>query len=37
MVMVRHMIKIKQRAEHSVLEETLGFVRDVYSMEVLGK
>jgi hypothetical protein len=37
MVMVRHMVKIKQRAEQSVLEETLGFVRDVNSMEVLGK
>ena len=26
MVMVRHMIKIKQRAEQSVLEETLEFM-----------
>lgn len=30
---VRHMVKIKQRAEQSVLEETLGFMKDVVGVE----
>lgn len=34
---VRHMIKIKQRAEQSVLEETLAFMRDVVGMNVVNK
>jgi hypothetical protein len=34
---LRHMVKIKQRAEQSVLEGTLGFMKDVVSMNSLGK
>lgn len=30
---VRHMVKIKQRAEQSVLEETLAFMKDVIEVE----
>jgi len=34
---VRFMVKIKQRAEQSVLDESLAFMRDVVSMVDLSK
>jgi predicted nucleotidyltransferase len=34
---VRHMVKIKQRAEQSMLEETLGFMKYITSLNVMRK